>query len=99
MFLARKDQYRTFKEITFADKMDHPPLQAADMIAYRSRQKSENWVDGEERWWEAVDSVLLKPLHPYIDSHEKEWMQAYYSGAMDYPRGIKPEKKPGLVAS
>jgi hypothetical protein len=60
------DQYRlknkTYKEYAFAGKKDRPhfPLQAADMMMYRSRQISENFDAGERRRWQALDSLIFK---------------------------------------
>ena len=87
MFLAHQKQHRTFKDIAFENKKEYPhlPLQAADMVAYRCRQVSENWVNGSDRYWEAVDSGLFKSLHAFVDIHQEQFMQDYFRGAFDYP--------------
>lgn len=87
MFSAHQKHYRTFKKIAFVNKKElpHLPLQAADMVAYRARQSAENWINGTDRYWEAVDTALFKSLETFVDLHEKTFMEAYFRGAFNYP--------------
>jgi hypothetical protein len=54
---------RNFREIAFADKKRVQMLQAADMVAFRSRQMSQNFVDDKIRAnWTELDESVFKPV-------------------------------------
>jgi len=63
-FSFYKAKHPAFKELAFADKKERPhlPLQAADIVAYRTRQIMEKFADGEDHIesWPALDDVLFK---------------------------------------
>lgn len=65
----QRAKHPQFKELAFSDKTDHPPLQAADMIAYRSRQiiSKVTRLDFDSRWDE-LDNLLLRKSTDYFNS-------------------------------
>jgi hypothetical protein len=90
-------QNRQFRELAFARKQDHLPLQAADMVAYRLRQVIEkriNWDFSESRW-PKLDEILFKSINQRfvnLSQDEKEGVlrrffvipeNATYEQAMD----------------
>jgi len=79
-----KKKHSTFKELTFAHKEHHLPLQAADMIAYRGRQITEKWVDGDRREWPELDSALYKSTFAFLETHKAEVLTAYLRGELEY---------------
>lgn len=67
-FHAGTTRHRVFRAIAFADKQIALPLQAADMIAYRVRQITEQWVDGNKhKPWAELDSLLFKTIFDSLD--------------------------------
>jgi len=92
MFDRHKKLHTTFGELSFADKkkMPHLPLQAADMVAYRTRQLTEQWVDGAmSAKWPEFTEALFKSTFDFLDSHKKEVYRAFFSGELDYERYAK----------
>lgn len=54
---------RHFKEMSFASKKVHLPLQAADMAAYRIRQRMEDLVTLDlSKTWEKLDTMLFRKI-------------------------------------
>jgi len=57
-------KHPTFKDLAFSNKKETPhfPLQAADMIAYRTRQIMQKFADGDDymQSWPALDDILFK---------------------------------------
>lgn len=89
VFTESKNQFVYFHELTFAQKTEQLPLQAADMVAYRCRQTSENWIDGGDRYWDPVDSALFQSLHAFVLQREEKYLAAYVKGELDYPPRIE----------
>ncbi len=86
-FHFHKAQYPRFQEVAFADKKQQPhvPLQAADMVAYRSRQITERWVDQDASVsWPQLDEAMFKPAFDILGRHDEEAMRAYFSGQLDF---------------
>ncbi len=79
-----KKVHSTFKEVEFADKMNQLPLQAADMVAYRTRQITEKWVDGDSRVWAELDDALFKSTFNFLENHKSEVLIAYLRGQLNY---------------
>ena len=62
-FDSSRARNRHFKEMSFASKKDHLPLQAADMAAYRIRQRMEDLVTLDlSRTWEKLDTILFRKM-------------------------------------
>jgi hypothetical protein len=55
----RKNNQPSFNEISFADDKTRLPLQAADMIAYRMRQRSEKFSKDEKQIMSDLDKALF----------------------------------------
>lgn len=59
-----RHQNRHFKEIAFAPKEDHLPLQAADMVAYRLRQTLENTINLDfSKTWPKFDNIIFRSIN------------------------------------
>lgn len=86
-FATHQKRHRTFREIAFADKKlpPHLPLQAADMVAYRTRQMTEKWVDENcPKVWEELDAALFKSTFDFLDTRKKEVSLADFLGLLDH---------------
>lgn len=90
-----------FGTLAFADKTKELPLQAADMVAYRARQLSQNFVDGTIRAnWEELDSALFRPMYSAFDNNPKLLKQCYgASAAHERMLGFRNRKRPGVAHS
>jgi len=65
-----RDDHR-LKGITFADKRKELPLQAADMLAYRSHQVWQNMLgDNQHQPWSKLDYILWGNFKDYEDFRE-----------------------------
>lgn len=65
-FDSSRLKHRHFKEMSFASRKDHLPLQAADMAAYRIRQRMENLVTLDlSRTWEKLDTILFRKINAW----------------------------------
>ena len=75
-FDSNRLRNRQFKEMSFASKKDHLPLQAADMVAYRIRQTVENLVTLDlSRTWEKLDTILFREMDAWsagLSGREKD---------------------------
>ena len=72
-----KKSNRSFGSLTFADKKKELPLQAADMVAYRFRQISQNFVDDTVRAnWPDFEEALFKPMFSAFDSNPSLFKKA-----------------------
>ena len=95
IFNSYKEKNCTFKDITFSDKEDRLPLQAADMVAYRTRQQSQNWVNEKEPiLWTGFDNALFKTTYDFLDRANKgaigkEALRLHAQGKLKYKRGFK----------
>lgn len=84
-----------FISIAFADKRQQVPLQAADMVAYRSRQITENWVDDDSsRQWKELDKVLFRSTFDFLQHHESSVLTMWGAGLLGYQP--KATKRPSL---
>jgi len=67
---ALRKAHPNLKEISFVDKLEHLPIQAADMVSYRTRQIESSALEGKTPYiWEAFDSALFKREHDFLDHH------------------------------
>lgn len=99
-----------FKEMSFASKKDHLPLQVADMAAYRLRQTMEGLVTFDlSKTWEKLDTILFRKMNASstgLTDRERDAMlrrvfvvpeDATYDQAMDAITShpdYKPRKRP-----
>ena len=78
----------------FGNKLDPQmlPLQAADMLAYRTRFIAGKWI-GEETSgaWKELDIPLFKPLFAYMERHKAEVIREYLSGGYRYDPRRRPK--------
>lgn len=82
------DKHRQYKAIAFPSKglrervaegdVQFLPLQAADMVAYRVRQRLEKLVtfDFEGPDWHKLDDILFKSINESKLASNKEWLDA-----------------------
>jgi hypothetical protein len=69
-FIEAKKHNRNFDKLAFADKKTDLPLQAADMVAYRSRQLCQNFRNDKIKAnWPEVDLPLFKA---FFDLHTRK---------------------------
>lgn len=63
-FDATRQKNRKFRDMVIGCKEDHLPLQAADMVAYRLRQRLEKTVnlDFSDTTWPKLDNILFKAI-------------------------------------
>jgi len=62
-FASSRLRNRHFKEMSFASKKDHLPLQAADLAAYRIRQRMEDLVTLDlSKTWKKLDTILFRKM-------------------------------------
>lgn len=75
-FASSRIRNRHFKEISFASKKHHLPLQAADMAAYRIRQRMEDLVTFDlSKSWEKLDTILFRKMDAWtagLSDRERE---------------------------
>ena len=65
-FESSRSKNRHFKQISFASKVDHLPLQAADMVAYRLRQAMENMVNLDfSKTWVKFDEIIFRSINEW----------------------------------
>jgi hypothetical protein len=86
-FACYKAKYRTFTTLAFADKKDpqHLPFQAADMVAYRARQITSLWVEGEPLVGSPeLAEALFKSTFDFLNTHKDVVLRAHLYGALDY---------------
>lgn len=88
-FARYKAKYPTFATVAFEDKRLALPLQAADMVAYRSRRIASQWADGVKDGEGFEDNreftqTLFKSVFAYFGQHKEAIFRAYSSGALDY---------------
>ena len=72
-FKTYKKDHPKFAEPSFADKMDpeNMPLQAADMVAFRTRQITGKFIDQDVSvQWPELDNALFKPRFDYFEAHK-----------------------------
>jgi hypothetical protein len=57
------------------------PLQAADMVAWRSRIATEGWVDRNfDTYWPELDSALFKPMLDWMTANKEIMLRYFLSG-------------------
>jgi len=88
-FARYKAKYPTFAAVSFTDKKSHLPLQAADMVAFRSRRIASQWVgDGPDGEGFVDDREFTERLFRSIFVHfhqdKDEWYRAYMAGTLSY---------------
>ncbi len=88
-FTRYKAKYPTFATVAFEDKKLALPLQAADMVAYRSRRIASQWADGVKDGEGFEDNreftkTLFNSAFAYFDQHKEAVFRAYSSGSLDY---------------
>jgi hypothetical protein len=76
-FDRSRQRQRQFRSLRFEHKEDYLPLQAADMAAYRLRQRIERHVqwDFSDTKWPKLDSILFKSIdesYSKLSQSEKE---------------------------
>lgn len=65
-FESSRLRNRHFKEMSFASKKRHLPLQAADMAAYRVRQRMEDLVTLDlSKTWEKLGTKLFRKINAW----------------------------------
>jgi hypothetical protein len=82
----KKKNPRTFADLVFWNKDQNLPLQAADMVAYRTRQIMENFSDGRNtRTWEKLDNILFdsKDAISQATARKSQRLMAYVRKELD----------------
>ncbi|MGC3961491.1 MAG: DUF3800 domain-containing protein [Verrucomicrobiota bacterium] len=88
-FARYKAKYPTFATIDFKNKKEELPLQAADMVAYRSRRIANQWVDnnpdgdGFQDSFEFTDA-LFRSVFVHFKQNKSDLIKAYLNGTMNY---------------
>jgi hypothetical protein len=71
--------------LAFADKTGVLPLQAADMVAYRTRVITGKWIDDDlSGQWTDFDMALFKPVFDFCEAHRDEVLRAFLLGKLRY---------------
>ena len=88
-FARYQDKYPTFSSVAFADKKIELPLQAADMVAYRSRRMAGQWVENDTDGDGFQDSrelteALFKSVFTHFEQHKQAMLSSYIGGRMGY---------------
>ena len=84
---SSRSKNRNFKEITFADKKEHFPLQAADMVAYRLRQTMENLVTFDiSKTWPQFDNIIFKKINDWSAKLNPAEADAMLRRVFDVPK-------------
>jgi hypothetical protein len=88
-FARYKAKYPTFASLSFADKKSHLPLQAADMVAFRSRRIASQWVEGGPGGEGFVDDRefterLFRSVFMHFHRHKDELYLEYMAGTLGY---------------
>ena len=88
-FARYKAKYPTFAAVSFTDKKSHLPLQAADMVAFRSRRIASQWVEGGPDGEGFVDDRefterLFRSIFVHFHQDKDEWYRAYMAGTLSY---------------
>ena len=84
---SSQSKNRNFKEIFFADKKEHFPLQAADMVAYRLRQKMEDLVTFDiSKSWSKFDNIIFKKINDWSAKLNPAETDAMLRRVFDVPK-------------
>ena len=75
-YAKHKKKDARIAELSFADKKDHLPLQAADLLAYRIRQVAENQRDGKLQLTPVpkLDKLIWKTM---FDKFDRDGVEKY----------------------
>lgn len=85
MFCPFKERHPRFSVPSFQHKTDslYLPLQAADMVAFRSRQIIEKWVDQDcSVQWPELDHALFKTSFDYFEQRRDIVLNAHLAGLL-----------------
>jgi len=92
-FDASRKKNRHYKEISFAPKEDHLPLQAADMVAYRSRQRMESTVTLDfSKEWPQFDNIVFRSINAWTDKLNEEERDAILRRVFVVPKDVTYEQ-------
>ena len=93
-FYASRDKNRKFRDIATGYKEDHLPLQAADMIAYRLRQRIEKHVklDFSDTAWPKLDNILFKSFNEWSGNLSEAEKDAMLRRFFVVPEGVTYEQ-------
>jgi hypothetical protein len=88
-FARYKAKHPTFATVSSEDKKLALPLQAADMVAFRSRRITSQWADGVKEGEGFEDShelteALFKSTFDVFRRNKDEMLRAYISGTFGY---------------
>jgi len=88
-FTRYKAKFPTFAAVSFEHKKVALPLQAADMVAYRSRRIASQWVEGGSDGEGFVDNrkfteTLFRAVFAHFHQHKEDWYRAYLAGTLSY---------------
>jgi hypothetical protein len=71
-----KKKHQNFREIGFKEKIDHTPLQGADMISYRMRHSMGKFSELDfSKTWPELDDILFKQINDHYKAGGKDKIQ------------------------
>jgi hypothetical protein len=88
-FARYKAKYPTFATFRLKDKRLEHPLQAADMVAYRSRRMTNQWVDNNidgDGFQDSVEftNALFSSVFTHFQQNKSALLEAYINGTPGY---------------
>lgn len=88
-FARYRAKYPTFSTVDFRDKKVELPLQAADMVAYRSRRLTDQWVDNNidgDGFQDSVEltNALFSSVFTHFQQNKAATLEAYINGTLGY---------------